>query len=208
MRIAFILCTLPLVLFATPDKTVGAPLPLVDLQTDTGKTLSLVSLKGKPLILSPIFATCPHTCTPITRGLLKATDALKKKGFEFNVLSLSFDPSDGPATLSALRKKVGLPADWQMAYGKPETVKAVLDTLDFQVARMDDGGFSHPNLVVVLTPELRVAKHVYGTDFHADELELALEEASHKSPWAKYSHLGITAALAALAGLVYLASRK
>ena len=43
--------------------------------------------------------------------------------------------------------------------------------------------FSHPNLVVFLDSNLRVAKWIYGTDYSGRDVDLALKVAGGESDW-------------------------
>jgi len=190
-----------------PDesKTLGRGLPDIQLTDDSHKPVRLQDLLGKPVIVSPVFATCPHTCTPITRSLLKATNALRAKGYDFRVLTFSFDPNETQENLSALRKKNGLPADWIVARGSAKQTQHLLNAIDFQPVSTPDGGFDHPNLVVVTNAQSEIVKYVYGVELFPDEIELALIEAAKPTPWAhRYRSWLIIAALAA--GVLLLVS--
>ncbi len=164
-------------------RTLGKPLPDVVLTDDAGRALRLDQFAGKPLIISPIFTSCLHTCTPITRSLLKATEQLRKEGLEFRVLSVSFDPDETQAGLARLRKKVGLPESWSVALGDSIQMGTLLEALDFKTMRMEEGGYAHPNLVAVVDPQSRLSSYVYGVDVSAPQLSLAVRESVGAAPW-------------------------
>lgn len=180
---------------AMPDetKTHGNTLPFISLTRDNGSVFSLDDLKGKPLILNPVFVSCPHTCSPITSSLLKATETLKKKGYDFHVLTFSFDPADSPESIRVIRDRIGLPAEWEVAWGAPDEIAKLLTALDFQVEPSKEAGFLHPNLVAVANADLKLEKYVFGVQLHADELELALIEAVRKTPWWHQAWKGVLA---------------
>ena len=69
-----------------------------------GNVLTLAEFRGKPLVISPIYASCPDICPMTTQHLIKAvTRAQKVFGPDrFAVLTVSFDPlRDKPARLAA-----------------------------------------------------------------------------------------------------------
>ena len=86
-----------------PDERValGTTVPDARLVDERGDTLALYDLARTPLILSPVFTTCPHACPAITASLIEALDGLGGCGKTFNVLTLSFDPNDTPEALRA-----------------------------------------------------------------------------------------------------------
>ncbi|HEU4930100.1 MAG TPA: SCO family protein [Candidatus Krumholzibacteria bacterium] len=163
-----------------PDesKTVGTQMPDVELIADNDSTFRLSSLWGKPVIVSPIFTTCPHTCTMITESLRDALRGVGAPGVGYHVVTVSFDPADDSAAMRAYRERMQLPPSWRLATARPDQLAALLTALDFTVTPMAEGGFAHPNLVVVLGPDLRVARYVHGVMFEAADLRTALEDAS------------------------------
>jgi cytochrome oxidase Cu insertion factor (SCO1/SenC/PrrC family) len=189
MRTYFLLLlTFPL--FASPEiplpdesKTHGRALPRVTLTAEDGTPLQLSDLRGKPLILNPVFVSCPHTCSPITHSLRTAADVLREKGYVFQILTFSFDPNDSVASLHSFREKLGLPKEWHLAWAPAEAIDRILKAIDFQTRPLDDGGFAHPNLVAVFNADLKLEKYVFGVELSVDELELALIEASRTAPW-------------------------
>lgn len=147
-----------------------------------GDPVQLQSLAGRPLIVSPIFTRCHHVCPTITASLKQAVAELGTPGDAFNVLSLSFDVSDGDDDLSRFRRKLALPATWKLVRATSDQLLPFLDSIDFHFISADDGTFVHPNLVVVLTPDLAVARYLYGVDYRAEDLSRALATARGDRP--------------------------
>jgi len=149
---------------------------------ERGNPVELRSLAGRPLIVSPIFTRCHHVCPTITASLKQAVAELGTPGDAFNVLSLSFDVSDGDEDLARFRRKLALPAAWKLVRATSDQLLPFLDSIDFHFISADDGTFVHPNLVVVLTPDLEVARYLYGVDYRADDLSRALANARGEHP--------------------------
>ncbi len=159
-------------------KTLGKELPHVALIDSKGREFSLRSLKGKPLILSPIYTHCNSACPIITDSLKKVIPSLGKPGEDFWVLSLTFDPMDTQEDIQAFQEKYQLDGEgWKVVRAKSkEDLFRLLDAIDFRfmsVPKTRD--FVHPNLVVFISPDMRIKKYVYGVVFEEKEMRKALE---------------------------------
>ena len=80
-------------------------LPFVD---EDGRAVKLGDYFGKkPVVLSLIYFACPMLCTTAENGLLDAVKQLKfDAGKEFEILTVSFDPSDKPMNATAKKSRV------------------------------------------------------------------------------------------------------
>lgn len=163
-----------------PDekKTRGSVVPDVTLLSEDSTAFQLSSLAGKPIVVSPIFTTCPSTCSEITGSLRDALAAIGEPGVGYQVLTVSFDPADGPAALRAYRDRLSLPPGWRLATATPENLARLLGAIDFQYAPLPEGGFAHANTIAVLSPALAVSGYVHGVFFEEKEVRAALEHAA------------------------------
>lgn len=163
-----------------PDekRTIGTRVPDVTLISEDSTTFTLGSLAtGKPIVVSPIFTTCQQTCPMITTNLRDALASIGEPGVGYHVISVSFDPADGPAQLRTYRQEMSLPADWKLAVATPENLKQLLDAIDFDYSVLPDGGFVHANVVAILTPALTVSSYQHGVTYETEALRHALENA-------------------------------
>lgn len=183
------------------DRTLGTQLPEVHFTDDQGKPFLLSDLRGKPLLVSPVFATCKFTCTPITQNLKNALPANWKLGTDYEILTLSFDPDDGVEKMSALRKRANLPPEWKLAIGNPDEVRKMLQTLDFRYLTMEQDGFSHSNFIAAVDKEQRIRYYLLGTNRTPDEVARALEAAAGSSQWKEYARIGFV--FFSLSGLIF-----
>jgi protein SCO1/2 len=117
----------------------------------------------------------------ITESLRDALREVGEPGVGYEVLTVSFDPADDSAAMRAYRERMALPPRWRLATASPENLAAFLRAIDFTVTPLAEGGFAHPNLVVVLGPDLKVASYVHGVMYDAKDLRAALEEASEQA---------------------------
>jgi protein SCO1/2 len=196
-----------------PDEahTRGTQVPDVTLIGEDSTTFALSSLAGKPIVVSPIFTECPQTCPMITGNLRDALAAIGEPGVGYQVLTVSFDPADGPAQLREYRQKMALPAGWKLAVASPENLSRLLDAIDFNYEKLPEGGFVHANVVAILTPTLVVSSYAHGVTYEAKDLRRALEIATRKSSLVYHyrPYMALAAVLAlATATTILVATRK
>lgn len=168
---------------APPDekKAIGTQMPDVTFIADNDSTFRLSAMWGKPVIVSPIFTSCPSACPMITESLRDALRDVGEPGVGYNVLTVSFDPADDPAAMRAYREQMGLPKGWRLATLSAADLATFLDAIDFHVTALEEGGFAHPNVIAVLGPDLKVASYVHGVMFESAELNAAMEAAARKA---------------------------
>lgn len=158
-------------------ETVGKTLPNVELKDSSGKALTLKEIiKNKPLILSLIYARCISSCLLITDNLKDTVSRIGGLGEDFNVLTLSFDPSDTTERLNEFKEKWGLELKgWFVAGGKEEELNKLLKAIDFQYSiDSSTGEFIHPNLLVIITPDGRISRYIYGVSYNDRDIKLSL----------------------------------
>jgi len=188
-----------------PDekKTLGTTVPDVTLVGEDSTTFALSTLAGKPIILNPIFTSCPYVCPQITTSLRDALAKIGEPGAGYQVLTISFDPADGPAALREYRKQVSLPAGWKLATGTPEQVSALLGAIDFRYVPLEEGGFVHANVIAVLSPALTVSGYVNGVEYSEADVRAALEKAASDVSLVKhYRPFSLGVALAGVLAVV------
>ena len=128
----------------------------------------LADLRGRPVIVSPVYTACSHTCPLITATLARAVDAARRAlgPGRFTVLTVGFDvPTDTVGRMAAYGAEHGVgDADWRLATGDAAAIAALLDDIGL-VVRPAAGGFDHVAQVTLLDAEGRVVRQVYGDDF-------------------------------------------
>ncbi|AUX23731.1 hypothetical protein SOCEGT47_042610 [Sorangium cellulosum] len=143
----------------------------------------------RPVLVTLAYFRCPMLCDLVLRGLVSGLKRLDYHvGDQYRALTVSFDPRDTPeaaarkrtATLSALGPGGAAGADaWPFLTGEQPEIRALTDDLGFRYAyEADTDQYAHPAGVFVLTPEGRISRVLYGAEFSARDLRLALLEAS------------------------------
>jgi protein SCO1/2 len=105
-------------------------------------------------------------------------------GKEYTVLAISFDENEKP-TLALQRKKTYLkmiekpfPEDaWRFLTGNKENIHKLADAVGFHFKRVGED-FEHPVALIILAPDGKIVRYMYGADPLPFDLKLALVEAS------------------------------
>lgn len=141
----------------------------------------------KPIVLTMVYYRCPMLCSLVLGGLNKAVrDSGMALGDDYRAVTISIDPRETPA--QALERQrghlqaLGTPqqtADWSFLVGKEEEIRRVAEAVGFRY-RFDEqtGQYAHAAAIMVLTPDGRVSRYLYGVEFPPRDLRLALLEAS------------------------------
>jgi protein SCO1/2 len=171
------------------DQHLGEAAPLDLVFTDeTGRAVKLADYFGqKPVVLSLVYYRCPMLCTISLNGLAGALEVLSfVPGQEFEVVTVSFDPSETPV-LAAAKKKAYLArykrpeahAGWHFLTGPKASVEALTKAVGFRyVWDAATKQFAHPAGIVVLTPEGRISRYLFGVEYAPKDLRLALVDAA------------------------------
>jgi protein SCO1/2 len=150
-----------------------------------GKDFRMGELLGKPVILLLSYYGCDGTCPTMNSELAKVLDKVTRfeLGKDYRVLTVSFDKRDTPATAREfLAKAAGVPekmkSGWRHAVVKTGAVEQFAGEVGYRFFWSDAArAFLHPNVLVFLTPEGRVARYIYGTRMDAKTVELAITDA-------------------------------
>jgi len=165
------------------------PLPLdARFTSDDGEPVLLRDyFKGdKPVLLQLGYNKCPMLCNLVLNG---AFDGLKgvdwTPGKEFEVVSVSVDPTETPALAKAKKEsylaeydRPGATLGVHFLTGGEIMSKRVADSVGFAFRRQENGDYAHAAVIVLCTPDGRVSRYLYGTKFEPSDLRMGLIEAS------------------------------
>jgi protein SCO1 len=171
------------------DQKLDAQVPLqLPFRDSNGETVQLSKyFQGKPVVLSLVYYRCPMLCTEALNGILRAMRGMKlTAGNEFQVATVSFDPKEEPS-LAAAKKRVYLEryhrasaeTGWAFLTGEEANIRKLTDSVGFKYAYDAElAQYAHSTGIVILTPEGRVSRYLFGVEYSARDLKLALLEAS------------------------------
>ncbi len=171
------------------DQKLGEALPLDARFLDAnGQSVTLADYFGdKPVVLSLVYYECPMLCSMVLNGLVRSLRVLKFDiGDEFEMITLSIDPGEGPALAKEkqknyveLYKRSGAMEGWHFLTGEDSQIRQVADAVGFRyVYDEETDEYAHAAGIVVLTPDGTIARYFYGMDFPPRDLRFGLVEAS------------------------------
>jgi protein SCO1/2 len=165
----------------------GGTIPLdLTFHDEDGGTVSLRQLIHTPVILTLVYLHCPNVCSFLLQNVAGVLDQLPAEpGKDYVALSVSFDETETPA-LAREKKKLFLqmiqrpfpPDTWRFLTGDKENIRKLADAVGFRFRRQGED-FLHPVAVIVLSPEGKITRYLYGSDPLPFDLKMALVEASH-----------------------------
>ena len=160
----------------------GRAVAQINWTDETNRTHKLSEFSGYPVIVLPIYTRCRTACVQNVAQLKKALADSSADPRQFRVLLFSFDANDTPATLARYREREAVPLNWSIGAATQSNIDALLDSLAFPVGKAGSE-FTHPNMVLFLDADLRVAHWLYGTDYSTRDVDAALRIASGDSSW-------------------------
>ena len=165
------------------------PLSEITLRDEKGGAVALSTLvrPGKPLVLALAYYECPNLCTLVLTGLMESLKTFQwSPGSEFDVLTVSINPKEGPELaqakksnyLKALGKQIP-ETGWRFLTGDEAQVKRLADAVGFGYRwDAESEQYAHSAAIFVLTPEGVLSRILYGVQYVGQDLKLALVEAS------------------------------
>jgi protein SCO1 len=154
----------------------------------TTRSLQTAFVEGKPLILIPVYYECPRLCGLLLSGAVQLLNELSLTfGKDYRVATVSFD-SDETSELAQKRALEyrgrlvvgkGDAETWPFFVGSKDAVARLMQQIGFQYLP-DKGEFAHAAVLVVLTPDGRIAQYFTGISFSPRDVRLALVEAAEK----------------------------
>lgn len=172
------------------DEQLGKHIPLdLTFRDEEGNPVTLWDVVTKPTILSLIYYNCRHICPELLVGISETVSAMDMvSGDDFSLLTLSFDETDTPELalrtkmnyLTALNKDMP-PSVWTFLTGDAASITALTEAVGFRFRREKEG-FLHPASLIVLSPEGKITRYLYGTTFLPRDLSMAIYEASEGRP--------------------------
>lgn len=147
-------------------------------------------LKGnKPVVLNFVYHQCPTLCTFVLNGFTKGLKEVPWAiGEQYEILTVSIDPRDTPQIASVKkaarieqygRAKDSANKGWHFLTGDAREVKRLADAVGFRYEYdAKDQQFAHSSSLMVLSPDGKISRYLYGIEFPGKDLHLSMLEAS------------------------------
>ena len=171
------------------DQHLDQPIPLdVPFRDESGRVVRLGQYFGAhPVVLLFAYYDCPMLCTQVINGLSTALNILSlEPGKDFEIVTVSFNPRDTPETARAKKavyieryKQPHASEAWHFLTGAQASIDRLTGAAGFRYAwDADTRQYAHPTGVIVLTPDGRLARYLFGIEYGPRDLRYALVDAS------------------------------
>lgn len=171
------------------EERLGAQVPLdLVFTAEDGRRVRLGELitGERAVLLTLVYFRCPMLCGLVLNGLVDALKELRlTAGKNFDIVTASIDPLETP-TLARLKKQAmlreyGRPeaaAGWSFLTGDETSIRALAQSVGFGYRWVEERNeYAHAAAVMVLTPDGRVSRYLYGVLYEPRTVRLALAEA-------------------------------
>lgn len=152
---------------------------------ESGELVNFKSLIDKPTIVTLVYFTCPGICSPLLDGIADVIGKLDLVlGTDYQVLTISFNEDE--TTELAVSKKKNYVAQvkkdideshWKWMTGDSANIHRLTNSLGYQFKR-EGKDFVHAAAIMVLSPEGKITRYLYGTYFLPFDVKMALVEAA------------------------------
>jgi protein SCO1/2 len=175
------------------DQKLDNQVPLdAEFLDEHGKKVTLADYAGeRPIVLSLVYYGCPMLCGQVLNGLTRSLKMLQDvpmvPGKDFELVTLSFDPTEKPEL--ALEKKKTYVKEyrypdaenhWHWLTGSEENIKKVSDAVGFRYAWDEkQQQYAHASAIFILTPDGKVSRYFFGIEYSPKDMRLGLTEASN-----------------------------
>jgi protein SCO1/2 len=141
----------------------------------------------KPVILALVYYTCPMLCNLVLSGMESSLRAISlDPGRDFEVVAVSFDPHDTPEIASAKRatylqryRRADTANGWHFLTGDEASIKVLTAAVGFRY-KLDPvtGQYAHASAIMILTPDGKLSRYLYGVEYAPRDVRMGLVEAS------------------------------
>jgi protein SCO1/2 len=174
------------------EQKLNSQLPLdAEFKDENGNAVKLGDYfrQGKPVVLALVYYECPMLCNEVLNGLTGSLKGISfDAGKDFDVVAISFDARENEKTDLTKNKK----ASYMARYGRPGTEKGwhfltgtqseidkVTQTVGFNY-QFDKATnqFAHAGGIMVVTPEGKLSRYLYGIDYSPKDLKFSLMDSA------------------------------
>jgi len=146
-------------------------------------TVSLKQLITKPTILSLVYFDCPGICSPLLNGISDVTDKMDLElGKDYQIITISFNTKDTPEKAAIKKQNFVLKiskenqANWFYLTGEQKNIDIITEATGFRY-KAQGLDFAHPAVIIMLSPEGKITRYLYGTNFLPFDVKMAVIEA-------------------------------
>lgn len=142
---------------------------------------------GRPVLITPVYYSCPMLCNLILNGLVKALKILKfTPGQDFDIITFSINPEEKPDLaqekkqnyLAEYKRPKAAPG-WHFLTGDQASITKLTEAVGFRYAYDPSiKEYAHAAGVIVATPQGKLSHYFYGIEYSPKDIRLALVDAA------------------------------
>jgi protein SCO1/2 len=186
-----LICLFSLKIFSQPfgneigiDEKLDSILPLdLTFHNEQNKEITLRQLINKPTVFVFVYFDCPGLCSPLQEGVSKVIEASDLTlGKDYDVITVSFNFKDTPEK-AKLKKanfvtKIGeeKAKSWYYLTGDSAAVVTILNSVGYKI-KITGLDYLHPSAIVVVSPQGKITRYLYGLSFLPFDLKMSIVEA-------------------------------
>jgi len=124
----------------------------------SGKTISLLELRGKFRVVAFVYANCKNVCPLMVESMKAVEEGLQKRygkhyGDKLGFVLITLDPQkDSPESLEAFLKKIGTrSSNWTLLQGSEADTLELATLMGIKYRRLEDGEIAHSLTLTLLS---------------------------------------------------------
>jgi protein SCO1/2 len=150
---------------------------------ENNKPVILTQLIKHPTILALIYFDCPGICPQLLAGVSNVVKKMDMQlGKDYQIITVSFNALDTPN--EALDKKNSfldnksrpLGQYWNYLTGDSSNIYTLTHAVGYKFIHAGND-FIHPTCIIILSPEGKITRYLYGTSYLPFDVKMALIEA-------------------------------
>ncbi len=157
----------------------------VMLTDEKGNPVNFKSLIDKPTVLTLVYYTCPGICSPLLDGVAEVigrSDLVLGK--DFQVLTVSFNhketyhlaKSKKKNYVAQVKKEIDT-TQWKWMVGDSLNIHKLTNSVGYQFKQVGND-FVHAAAIMILSPDGKITRYLYGVYFLPFDLKMAVSEAA------------------------------
>lgn len=172
------------------EEKLGDYIPLdLTFATSDGDSVTIAELMkdGKPVLLNPLYYECPTLCGLVLDAVFNVVhDLAWSPGNEYTIISYSIDPEENSGHAASKKAEImedlerrGADEGWHFLTGSEESIKTLSESVGFKYKYDERSGeYIHLASIMLLSPEGKITRYLFGLSMREFDLRNALSEAA------------------------------
>jgi protein SCO1/2 len=167
------------------DEKLGQAVPLdLSFTDEAGNSRTLRELIQRPTFVGLQYYSCRNACGVLLGGMASVFSQLEATpGKDYGALSISINPEETPADAGEAKRialeTIGRPYPeeaWRFLTGDQADIMRFADAVGYRFTKEGEE-FNHPLALIVLSPQGRIIRYLYGDSYLPVDLKMSILEA-------------------------------